>query len=89
MWHLNFEYKGSTVGAFAGEEYPEKPGQYRYEPYRSVGHMLMCSCLQDGGRPRCSFTQGDVRTTFAVVARPSADMIEIDDLAKERQTKSP
>lgn len=86
MWHLHFEYKGNTVGAFEGEEYPEKPGQYRYESYRSVGHMLMCSCLEDGGQPRCNFTQGGVQTTFAVVARVAPDMIEIDDLLMERQT---
>jgi hypothetical protein len=75
----DFMFDGSPVGVFLETEYPNSPGPYRYEPYRSFAHYEVHNLLQKGEHPRCYYDYNQTRVNFTVRACPEYGVLELSD----------
>jgi hypothetical protein len=66
MARLDFSTDSKPVGLFLDAVYPQRPGRYRYEPYRGEGHAVMSSFLERGVSVDCSFRLQDADVHFVV-----------------------
>ena len=73
---LEFRCHGMEVGYFEGPHFPTAPGQYRYEPYRSLGHYEMGLRLEQAGKAECHFL-GDEPMRFTVVGCPTYGVLSL------------
>lgn len=76
-------FKGMPVGYFEESEYPRRSGQYRYMPYRGLGHYQMQSERHEHGNVRCYFDVGSERISFAVLDCPENGLLELTDFEIE------
>ncbi len=66
---LDFSCNGIPAGYFVGRDaFPRSPGEYRYMPYRSQGHLAL-QTSRDAPTP-CEYVEGDVVSIF--YARPGS-----------------
>jgi hypothetical protein len=84
MDQIDFFMGGQVVGAFPSHGLPTTDGSYRYEPYRSPGHLNLHMELKAGKVPRCFFINAAQRVSFCVTASPSQGVltlvgVEVDD----------
>ena len=77
---LEFSYEGRPAGCFEDGIYPTVAGRYRYEPYRSLGHLEMQTALRAGSRPRCTLSVNGHVVSFAVVDCPEHGVLELTEL---------
>jgi hypothetical protein len=73
----DFYMDSQVVGAFPGGELPTVDGSYRYEPYRSPGHINLHRQLQAGKAPRCFYKVSDQRISFSVRASPTQGVLTL------------
>lgn len=74
---IDFFMGSQVVGAFPRTELPTADGSYRYEPYRSPGHLNLHMQLKAGKTPRCSYTEAARRVSFCVTASPAQDVLAL------------
>ena len=81
---LVFCYDGIPAGYFKGGRHPTAAGRYRYEPFRSWGHLNLHNALRAGARPRCSFRAGRRVVSFAVVDCPEPGVLDLAEFGEEQ-----
>jgi len=79
MKELTFYFAGMPVGCLVQSDYPMTDGQYRYMPYRGLGHYQMQTSLQRGDEVRCSYDAGGRHVTFAVRECPEYGALVLAD----------
>lgn len=72
-----FFFEGNPVGYFCEDRLPNTPGQYRYTPYRGVGHYNLGRALGSNGPQRCQFRIGGKSAEFVVQSIPAYGTLEI------------
>ena len=72
-----FFFEGNPVGYFCEDQLPTTPGQYRYTPYRGVGHYNLGCALSSIGPQRCQVRIDGKSTEFAVQSIPAYGILEI------------
>ena len=75
-----FYFNGRQVGHLESTELPSKPGQYRYMPFRSVGHYEFIRALSSGNPQRCHFVVGGAKRHFLVLRLVERGVLEIADV---------
>ena len=72
---LVFSFGKYPVGYFEEERYPDKPGRYRYEPFRGPGHYDLAVKINRGEPAECYYDDGADRVSFTVTGE-----VDIGDL---------
>jgi hypothetical protein len=67
----------NAVGRFKEDAIPIRPGTYRYEPYRGLGHLEMVEALRENGSAACWYFSDHHKTTFSVVSWSRDCLIEL------------
>jgi hypothetical protein len=62
-----FFFKDRPVGYFEGDQLPDKPGEYRYMPFRSRGHYEFIGALKSKGPQRCHYLVEEKKRHFTVL----------------------
>lgn len=62
-----FFFEDRPVGYFEGDQLPDKPGEYRYMPFRSRGHYEFIGALKSAGPQRCHCLIGGKKHHFTVL----------------------
>lgn len=78
---MTFEFKGQHVGYFeAIDAYPSAPGQYRYMPYRGIGHLKMIEECARAGMARCTYAGAYGTMEFTVRTAGEYGLLEISEI---------
>jgi hypothetical protein len=77
---LEFAYEGREVGCFDEATCPHSEGQYRYVPYRGIGHYALTLALRTGKCPRCTMCRHP-EMSFAVRSSPERGVLQLSDFA--------
>ena len=81
---LIFCFADQAVGHFIEiEEYPARPGRYRYMPYRGPGHLRFQEECARNGLARCAFKTAAGLVTFSARPTEEAAVVSIDDVRLE------
>ena len=79
---MEFCCGSGKAGYFEEAQYPAADGRYRYMPYRSGSHYLMCKGVREKGRAKCSYEENGVRTYFVVVGIPEYGVLELREFRR-------
>jgi len=74
-----FFFQGNPVGYFEDEPLPTKPGNYRYVPYRGVGHYRLMGALKSEGPQRCYYIKDGKKLKFTVQAWVSYGLLQLSE----------
>ena len=77
MGSVDFHMDSKVIGAFPGGELSMIDGSYRYEPYRSPGHLNLHRELRAGKTPRCFCQAGELCISFSVTASPTQGVLSL------------
>lgn len=66
---------GSSIGFI--EKIPKINGNYKYEPFRGLGHYIMSTQIQAGSRVKCYVQVEDKRIEFLVKDIPEYGVIQV------------
>jgi hypothetical protein len=69
IFHLETEYDIGTI-----EKIPNRDGNYKYEPFRGIGHYEMATQLESGAGAKCYVRQ----SKFTVKNIPEYGVIKIE-----------
>ena len=78
---LQFSFDGAPVGYFEEPSYPREPGEYRYMPFRGIGHYNLGRALADGPA-LCRFVDANDTYDFVVSLRPRHGVLAIEKIAR-------
>jgi len=71
-------YMGNQlVGLFQSPALPTTDGAYRYEAYRSPGHLNLQTQLKAGKTPRCFYETMTHRVCFCVIANATPGVLDL------------
>ena len=76
---LQFSFDGAPVGYFEEPSYPREPGEYRYMPFRGIGHYNLVRALAEGPA-LCRFVDMDYAYEFWVSSRPRYGVLAIEKI---------
>jgi len=80
---LQFSFEGAPVGYFEESSFPREPGEYRYMPFRSIGHYNLVRALAHGPAV-CRFVSTDDTYEFRVSSRPRYGVLTIENVSPLR-----
>jgi len=72
-----FFFEDRPLGYFEGDQLPDKPGEYRYMPFRSRGHYEFIGALKSAGPQRCHYLIAGRKHHFTVLKSVSYGLLAL------------
>jgi hypothetical protein len=71
-----FFFGEDSVGYFE-DQLPSSPGEYRYMPFRGVGHFRLVQALASSGSQRCYYLTAGEKHHFTVARISSLHVLDV------------